>query len=376
MQIRRYEASNAREALTKIKKDLGEDAIILSTKRLKGGRYPRIEVTAARDDNSYGKAEHRKKGEGSRPDIDIFSSLKNEIDELKTLMLGVKNGELIELRETLNTFFDTMGMSKKDGNGKQLSSIYYYLVSRGLSRQNACKLINVLENDFSAGDGEDYEDAFKAVMKLIAKSIDVSHNGTDAKRVVAFVGPTGVGKTTTLAKLAARFALEKGLSVALITADTYRIAAAEQLRVYAKIIGLPVEIVSEKKELELALKRFADKDIIMVDTPGKSRNDKDHMEKLRDFLALDIPVETNLLLSLTSSQENMLDTAARFEALNYDNIIFTKLDECVCFGSIYNVIDQVGKPVAYVTNGQNVPQDIEKANPAKLARLIMESTLN
>lgn len=369
MQIRKYEASNVQEALIKIKNDLGPDAAILSTKRLRSGRYPLVEVTAARD-NNYDRTKHRKE----ETNLDI-ASLRGEIDELKGLMLGVKNGELIELREALNTFFDTVGMSKKAMYGGQLSRIYYYLIARGISRQRACSLINVLKNNLSAGGVEDYNAIFKFVVGLITKSISVT-NGTKAKRVVAFVGPTGVGKTTTVAKLAACFTLEKKLRVALITADTCRIAAAEQLKIYAKIMGLPVEIVSEKKEFKRALNRFADKDVILVDTPGKSRNDKDYMEKLRDFLALDIPVETSLLLSLTSSQENMLDTAARFGVMDYNNIIFTKLDECVCFGSIYNVIDQVGKPVAYITNGQNVPQDIEKADPAKLARTIMEDRLN
>jgi flagellar biosynthesis protein FlhF len=111
-----------------------------------------------------------------------------------------------------------------------------------------------------------------------------------------------------------------------------------------------------------------------VDTPGKSRNDKGYMEKLRDFLSVGIPVETNLLLSLTSSRDNMLDTASRFGMINCDNIIFTKVDEATGFGSMYDVIDQVGKPVSYLTNGQNVPNDIEDANPERIARLIVHQS--
>ena len=363
MQVRRYEAASMHEAITKIKRDLGRDAFILSSKRLEGGILPRMEVTAARD-----RAE-----ETRRPDLDIFASLRSEVDEMKTIMLGVKNGELTELRETLNTFFDTLGLSKRDEYGSCQSKLYCHLVSRGIGRPRACKLINILKSDFSAEDMTDMDSALKIIVRMITKSIRVSRNGTKKKKMVAFVGPTGVGKTTTLAKLAAHFALDKGLDVALLTADNYRIAGTEQLKVYANIMGLPIEVISDKKELEHALARFADKDMILVDTPGKSQSDSDYMKELRDLLSLDYPVEINLLLSMTSSMDNMLDTAARFGVINYDNIIFTKLDECVSFGSIFNILDHVGKPVAYITNGQNVPQDIEKANSAKLANLIIGS---
>jgi flagellar biosynthesis protein FlhF len=183
-----------------------------------------------------------------------------------------------------------------------------------------------------------------------------------------------VGKTTTLAKLAAHYAMSEKLGIGLISADTYRIAAAEQLKTYAKIMGLPIKVVSEKEEFKQALSRFSDKDLVLVDTPGKSRNDEGYMEKLRDFLNVGVPVETNLLLSLTSSRENMLDASARFGMINYDNIIFTKVDEATGFGSMYDVIDHVGKPISYLTNGQNVPNDIEDANPGRIARLIMHQS--
>ena len=194
------------------------------------------------------------------------------------------------------------------------------------------------------------------------------------KGVIAFVGPTGVGKTTTLAKLAARYSMSERLRVGLISADTYRIAAADQLKTYAKIMGLPIKVVSEKEEFKEALSRFSDRDVVMVDTPGKSRKDQGYIEKLRDFLSVGVPVETNLLLSLTASRENMLEAASRFDTVDYDNIIFTKVDEATGLGSMYDVIDEVGKPVSYLTVGQNVPNDIEDANPGRIARLIMHQS--
>jgi flagellar biosynthesis protein FlhF len=161
-----------------------------------------------------------------------------------------------------------------------------------------------------------------------------------------------------------------------VTADTYRIAAIEQLRTYAKIMNLPLEVASEKEEFAKALRTFQDRDIILVDTPGRSVGDEEHLRRLRDFLRPDVPVETNLLISLTASPENMIETASRFDRVGYDAMIFTKLDESNSYGLIYNVIDQIGKPVHYVTNGQKVPQDIDRLDPAKLARMVVRNSLH
>jgi flagellar biosynthesis protein FlhF len=168
--------------------------------------------------------------------------------------------------------------------------------------------------------------------------------------------------------------MSEKISVGLISADTYRIAAADQLKTYAKIMGLPIKVVSEKADFKEALSRFSDRDLVMVDTPGKSRKDQGYIEKLQDFLSIGVPVETNLLLSLTASRENMLEAASRFNMVNYDNIIFTKLDEATGLGAMYDVIDEVGKPVSYLTVGQNVPNDIEDANPGRIAKLIMHQS--
>jgi flagellar biosynthesis protein FlhF len=195
------------------------------------------------------------------------------------------------------------------------------------------------------------------------------------KRTLAFVGPTGVGKTTTIAKLAARYALAEKRSVGLITTDTYRIAAVEQLKVYGKIMGLPVEVAGDGVAFRDALKKFSDRETILIDTPGRSRKDGNHLLKLKGIIR-DAPVEMHLLLSPTASREHMLDAAERFGIMDYGSIIFTKIDECTRFGPIYDVVDQVGKPVSYLTNGQNVPQDIEVAEPGKIAKLIVRNRLN
>ena len=377
MQIKRYEVRSVQEALTKIKSDLGEEAVILSTKRLKNGKVPLLEVTAARDETGKksGFHEPRETHETVNSLINGSSELdkiRNEIGEMKSLMRDLRREdslrrELNQLKEYLNNLMAVFSNWEKNLFPGPLSKLYFYLVANGVSRERAYKLVNTIDKIGN------FESTFKLLQDKIAKSIIVSSE-KKKKGIIAFIGPTGAGKTTTLAKLAAHYAMNEKLGVGLISADTYRIAAAEQLKTYAKIMGLPINVVSEKEEFRQALNRFSNKDLVLVDTPGKSRNDEDYMGKLSDLLKVGISVETNLLLSLTSSRENMLDAASRFSMVNYDSIIFTKVDEATGYGSMYDVIEQVGKPVSYLTNGQNVPNDIENADPGRIARLILHNS--
>jgi flagellar biosynthesis protein FlhF len=389
MKIKRYEATSIQEAIIKIKNDLGENAILLSSKRLRGGRNPLFELTAAADDTPADRkrtalrAEPRETrdaaAEPERPET--IQAFRRDLEDLKALIIeanrkNILYGELIELKESLSTFFDMLGIRKAEGKPQPLSRLYCNLVAGGVSRDRACRLVGAIRKEGAARAEDDYDGVLRSAEEFIQKSLVSPYERTRQGRVVAFVGPTGVGKTTTLAKLAARWSLEENKKVGLVTADTYRIAAVEQLRTYAKIMNLPLEVASEKEELRNALRTFQDRDIILVDTPGRSVNDEKHLQRLRDYLRPDVPVETNLLISLTASPENMIETASRFDRVGYNAIIFTKLDESNAYGLIYNVVDQVGKPVYYVTNGQKVPQDIERLDPAKLARMVVRNSLH
>ena len=199
-------------------------------------------------------------------------------------------------------------------------------------------------------------------------------NDRKEQRIKAFIGPTGVGKTTTLAKLAAHYSLEKKMKVGMITTDTYRIAAVEQLKVYAEIMGLPIQVAPGKESFLRSLESFAEKDMILVDTPGRNHNDNRGLNELKAILPSD--VETVLLLNPAASREHLLEAADRFSIFDYDRLILTKVDECNHFGAMYEVLDEIGKPVSHVTTGQNVPRDIEKASPERLARLILQNRLN
>jgi flagellar biosynthesis protein FlhF len=192
---------------------------------------------------------------------------------------------------------------------------------------------------------------------------------------IALIGPTGVGKTTTTAKLAAGFKLNEGKRVGLITIDTYRIAAVEQLRTYAQIIDVPVEVVKTSAEMREAVQRLRDRDVILIDTAGRCPKDEQRLEALRELLAPARSHETHLVLSSASARRVMLDAMDRFERLGYDRVLFTKLDEAVTVGVMFSVMRRVNRRLSYITTGQEVPHRIEAATPRRLAELALGGEL-
>jgi flagellar biosynthesis protein FlhF len=189
--------------------------------------------------------------------------------------------------------------------------------------------------------------------------------------VVALVGPTGVGKTTTIAKLAANFRLKEQRAVGLITVDTYRVAAVEQLRTYADIIDLPMQVVSTPREMREATDRLGDLDLILMDTAGRSPKDDLKIRELKGFLTEAAVDEVHLVLSSAAGARSLEQTAQRFAAVGTTALILTKLDEASSLGSVLPVLRSSKLPLSYLTNGQNVPDDIETTDAHRLARLIL-----
>lgn len=189
---------------------------------------------------------------------------------------------------------------------------------------------------------------------------------------IALVGPTGVGKTTTTAKLAAAYKLRHGRKVALITSDTYRIAAVDQLRTYAEIIGLPLRVVLTPTDMASACAALGDQDVILIDTAGRSPGDAERIEELRRFVEAARPHQTHLVLASTAGEAALLRAAERFAPARPDRVIFTKLDEVVNYGVLFNVARRVALRLSYVTTGQEVPDQIEQGRSERLARLVLE----
>ena len=192
---------------------------------------------------------------------------------------------------------------------------------------------------------------------------------------MALIGATGVGKTTTVAKLAASYTLRDNLRVGLITTDTYRIAAVEQLRTYADIIGVPLKVAMTPSEIASACHALRDCDVILIDTAGRSPNDSSRIAEINSFITAARPHITHLVLSSASSEQVILRTIERFSMVPADRVIFTKLDEAVNFGVIVNVMGKVGKKLSFITTGQEVPDQIERGEPRRLARLILGESL-
>lgn len=191
------------------------------------------------------------------------------------------------------------------------------------------------------------------------------------RKVVALVGPTGVGKTTTIAKLAANFKLRAGLRVGLVTVDTYRIAAVDQLRTYAEIIDIPMKVVSGPRDMSRVLSEMSDLDLVLIDTAGRSPADELQLQELKNLLAEGPVDEVHLVLSLAASTRSLVNTARQFSGVRTSSMILTKLDESPGLGQLLAALPELPFPISYLTTGQNVPDDIEPAVASRLARLVL-----
>lgn len=255
---------------------------------------------------------------------------------------------------------------------------YLQLIEQEVAEELAEEIVTKVSRALKEEQLADSDHVRRAVHDEIARRLPVE-GGTgklekpeDGRpRTIALIGPTGVGKTTTIAKLAATFKLKQTKKVGLITMDTYRIAAVEQLRTYAGIIGLPLKVVNTAEQLKEAIAGYQDLDAILIDTAGRSQKASDKLGELKQVLAAANPHEVHLVLSSTVSQKVLLQTIDRFSAVDADRIIFTKLDEAVTGGVLLNVARRVGKKVSYITTGQEVPHEIEPGDSDRLASLVM-----
>ena len=210
------------------------------------------------------------------------------------------------------------------------------------------------------------------LLPIDEQPLDIEHARCEGRPyVVALIGPTGVGKTTTIAKLAASCRFQDGLSVGLVTTDSFRMAAVDQLSRYAEILQVDLEVVIDPEDMIPALERLAGCDVILVDTAGRSRRDSERLEELGAFLREACPDETHLVLSTTSGQRTMLRDADAFSQLGADRVVLTKLDEADGFGIVLNVIQRLDTRISFVTTGQEVPDDIEQGGADRIARLLL-----
>lgn len=284
--------------------------------------------------------------------------------------------EVAEMRQMLEVLY-----AENPGAGlpPELAPHYRTLVSRGCSRRAAAALLGGAVKDCDSsllGDAHAFRERIKLELRRRVSVTGGIAITPGICRVVAIAGATGVGKTTTLAKLAAQFAVRQRARVALITTDTYRIAAPEQLRVYANIIGLPMRVVNTRKEFGQALREFQAYDLVFVDTAGGSQFNVQQIGELRLLLEGVRTDEVLLLLSANTHLEDLRQVVKNFACLHPTSLVFTKLDETRRYGAMYSLLMEAGLPLSYLSIGQNVPDDITLAQPRMVADLIMEGREN
>jgi len=258
--------------------------------------------------------------------------------------------------------------------------VHAHLVEQDLAPDLAARIMHEVARRFDTDPSPSEEAVRAAVLERIAAILPVDAGdafdvglGRHGPRRIALVGPTGVGKTTTVAKIAANLKLKRGLRVGIVAADTYRIAAVDQLRTYAEILGLPVEVAASPRDAARACGSLSDVDVILIDTAGRSQNDHMKLSELRAFLASAEPDETHLVLSATASARTLAREAEAFGALGVDRIVLTKLDEAASFGTLVSLVERLGKSVSFFTHGQEVPDHIEIARSRRLAALVLGS---
>ncbi len=273
------------------------------------------------------------------------------------------------------------GILKLGGMPDPLFAMYLRLQEAQVASDVSEAIVGAVRDELTPGELADASVVSERVIARVASRLGVVGAVTPAGAqadsrplTIALVGPTGVGKTTTIAKLAAMYKLRHAKRVGLITADTYRIAAVDQLRTYANIIGLPLRVVASPAEMASAAAALADHDVVLIDTAGRSQHDSTRLAELGRYVGAAKPHETHLVLSAAVAEPVLLKAAQRFGALTPDRVLFTKLDEAVHLGPILNVSSRVELPISYVTTGQEVPDQIDLADAPRLARRILDGT--
>lgn len=372
MHIKRFTGATVKEAMRMIKADLGENALILSSKRASSGLY---EVVAAVDydltrpidlnisdgtfrNGSGGRGPAAEAKQASAPasgvSDELSPAIKKELDELK------------DLKE----FWRLLISQSRIPATEIFTKLEEEFTRNGIDRRLTQKVLMSAFRSVAGANASDIGYLKSYMKKKVSEKISVK-DPLAAKGVVAFVGPAGVGKTTTVAKLAAMHAIKRKRKVALLTMDTYRIAAAEQLRVYGKVIGVPVEVAKTSKELASYIGVHRDKDLILIDTAGRSARDEAQMKHLDEVARISPSMRFNLVLSSQTRDDSLYEAVRGFGRVPIDSLTFTKLDEGAVRGPIINTAILASRPVAFLTNGQRVPEDIEVATKDRLLNFFM-----
>lgn len=363
-----------------------QDRVELSSKRLTATRYididtpPKAAATPAprpRPQQPVFSGSGMGMGMGTESVVPSSSrALEEELKQLKRMLSEVKAQQDLSVSSGAGALASVPSLETP-----ALQDAFEQLVVNGVDRRHAHAWVKKVAFDLGVSRASDPNAVLDQLAAEVMESVVIGPSPLDIPvnqekegmcRVLALVGPTGVGKTTTLAKIASEAILKRGLKVGLINLDAYKVAAFDQLGTYAKILNVPFRSVATPEDLSAALKDFQSLDLVLVDTTGRSQKDPDALRELKASLDQIPGVETSLVLSVTTRDSDLMDMATRFGMFRPQGLIFSKLDETNHFGSMMNLTQKVRLPIQYFTTGQRVPEDIEEATRERMAALVLD----
>lgn len=402
MIIKKFQAETEKKAILMAKEELGKDAIVTNIKTIKPKgiykffRPSQVEITAAVDDtvnyeedsllssfqkliteNSNKQLEAQKEkvidkqtDKDENVFVDVKSTYSSEIEKKLDNLQNLIEKQIKPTHEKANSSVE----EEKVNENEYIKLIYKQMLINEVDEKFANQIINEIEGNLQKGVAVDnvltsiYQ---KIVLKLgQPETIELGEQKT---KFVFFIGPTGVGKTTTIAKIASGFKMNKNTKMALVTSDTYRIAAVEQLRIYANILGVPLKVIYSAEEMSQSKEEFDDYDIVLIDTAGRSHKNTEQKDDLEALLSTidDSMKEIYLVLSATTKYKDLVRITETYSTIANYRIIFTKLDETICMGNILNVKMMTGAPLSYAAWGQNVPNDIGRLDAQFVAKKLL-----
>jgi flagellar biosynthesis protein FlhF len=412
MHIKKFVGRTLKEAAEQMKAELGPEAIILNSRTVaRGGAFSLLgkemfEVTAALDEpaaaparsgyrrpgaggsafDRYADAARQTSEEDAQPG-DPVEDLRRVAQRFEQRARGDRQpertrdaaewtelrSELREVKGTLRDIADQMKYAKMPPLPESLRRAYQTMVERDIDPDLAADLVQTVLAHLTPDQLRSGQSAEAAVVAAMAAMLHPAGDARSRRKkglVIALVGPTGVGKTTTIAKLAAIQKLVNHLDVGLISADTYRIGAIEQLRTFAAIADIPMEVVYKPSEVAPAIRKFRHKDLILMDTVGRSQRSTKELQALSKFVQAADPDEIHLVLSASTGVKTAESILKHFAALKPNRLLFSKLDEAATLGPLLTVASRHQLPLSYVTTGQNVPDDILPVDPSRMAGMI------
>ncbi len=355
MRLKRYLVSDMREALAAIRTDLGPEAVIVQsqvhtpTGLARLWRKPKVEVLAAVEESRTSRTPSAPPPEAGPSDAPRLREIEERLDRVARSLEGLERRGPSPVSTASAVDMDT-----EDAG---------FLRAQSLSEDLVLRL--------TAG-GPDRPEMEKRLRAALPPCRQLTLSGRRPDTVF-FLGPTGVGKTTTIAKVASELATRHGHRVALVTADTFRVAAIPQIEIYADLLGMPLRVAYEPEDLAAALTDLADFDVVLVDMPGRSPADGDGLGEMERFFEAAPEARSLLLLTASSHIATMRRMAEAFRISRCEGLVFTKIDETEVFGPLVSFAVEAGKPVFYLTSGQDVPQDIEPATADRLVSLLLKT---